>query len=121
MWAGGAPTLPRADSDVGGSGRLPALELGSLRLQLEGGQRLGGRVAWDRASGLLAAELQAEEGASTIAVAILDPQAPEVRSCVLGLQVGGRRRVCKSAAAVLCVLCCAVVQCRPVNILHSAH
>lgn len=81
MWAGAASSLPRADSGVdgGSGGRLPALEPGSLRLQLAGGHRLGGRVAWDRANGLLAAELQAEEGAGTIPVAILDPQAPEVR------------------------------------------
>ena len=40
--------------------------------------RLGGCVAWDGASGLLAAELLAPEGSRTVPVAILDPQAPEV-------------------------------------------
>lgn len=55
------------------------------RLQFGGRRLLGGCVAWDRASGLLAVELKAEDssrpggGAAVAAsVAILDPQAPEV-------------------------------------------
>lgn len=88
MWGVAAPSHARGDGsgDGGSGGGLPALEPGSLRLQLAGGQRLGGRVAWDAASGLLAAELQAEQGSSTIPVAILDPQAPEVRAdgCAVG-------------------------------------
>jgi hypothetical protein len=54
---------------------------GTVRLQFTDRQRLGGCVAWDRASGLLAIELQAsaEDGSGdAAAVAILDPQAPEV-------------------------------------------
>ena len=57
----------------------------------EGGQRLGGCVAWDLASGLLAVELiagrePATGGGEAASVAILDPQAPEVRGCSGGAQ-----------------------------------
>ncbi|KAL4431487.1 hypothetical protein ABPG75_006743 [Micractinium tetrahymenae] len=55
-------------------------EPGSVRLQFAGGQRLGGCMAWDRCSGLLAVELQPAPGAAaggSIRAAILDPQAPE--------------------------------------------
>ena len=62
----------------GGAAATAAAEAGTIRLQLAGGQRLGGCVAWDGASGLLAAELLAPEGSRTVPVAILDPQAPEV-------------------------------------------
>lgn len=86
MWsAGGAGQHPQDGGAAAAAGPLPppALEPGSLRLQFAGGRRLGGCLAWDRASGLLAVELQADEdaaGSSSIPVAIVDPQEPEVRA-----------------------------------------
>lgn len=60
----------------------------SMRLQFSGGQRLGACVAWDRCSGLLAVELQPRSDRAadgSIRVALLDPQAPEVRPKALHL------------------------------------
>ncbi|KAL4853508.1 hypothetical protein ACK3TF_005530 [Chlorella vulgaris] len=68
---------------------VPAQPPPFQRLQFGGRRLLGGCVAWDRASGLLAVELQAEDssrpggGAAVAAsVAILDPQAPETHFVV---------------------------------------
>jgi hypothetical protein len=79
---------------VGGGGAAAAAaatgEAGSVRLQFAAGQQLGGCLAWDRASGLLAIELQPNstggDGSGSIPVAIVDPQSPEVRLRLLRCQ-----------------------------------
>lgn len=82
MWMCGAGMAGHGGSLGGGAPTTATVEAGSIRLQLAGGQRLGGCVAWDPACGLLAAELQQQgssSGSGSIPIAILDPQAPEVR------------------------------------------
>jgi hypothetical protein len=79
----GTSGTAEAGGGSGGAAAAAAGEAGSVRLQFAAGQRLGGCLAWDRASGLLAAELQPNSTGfgdnGSIPVAIVDPQSPEVR------------------------------------------